>query len=120
MVDDTTRPFRPSRGRVNRHRPEPAPAPAPTQDPATPPAEPAPAPVPARPPRRAPELFVHDRTRAAVRRPAQISDHCAGCGASTRGRTLMATELVEIGGVRVMRVVACSECSDRRRRDLMA
>jgi hypothetical protein len=62
---------------------------------------------------------VHDQTDAALRRPAHLSDRCAGCGASTRGRARMVTELVEVGPVRALRVVACSACPDRRRRDVI-
>jgi hypothetical protein len=103
------------RGRANRHRPriDPAPAPAPARSPAPPKAA---APVPARP---APAPLVHDQTGAALRRPAHLSDRCAGCGASTRGRARMVTELVEAGPVRALRVVACSACADRRRRDVI-
>jgi hypothetical protein len=58
---------------------------------------------------------VHDTTSAAIRRPAQLSDRCAGCGAPTQGRTGMVTELVEVGPVRALRVVACSACPTRHR-----
>jgi hypothetical protein len=58
---------------------------------------------------------VHDQTSGAIRRPAQLSDQCAGCGASTRGRTGMVTELVEVGPVRALRVVTCSACPTRHR-----
>jgi len=49
-----------------------------------------------------------------VSRPAQLSDRCTGCGAPTRGRANMVTELVEFGPIRALRVVACSACPDRR------
>jgi hypothetical protein len=57
-----------------------------------------------------------DHTREALRRPALLSDRCAGCGATTKGRAGMVTELVEAGPIRALRVVACSACPDRRRR----
>jgi hypothetical protein len=63
---------------------------------------------------------VHDRTSEAIRRPAQLSEHCAGCGAPTRGRTGMVTELVEVGPVRALRVVACSVCPSKHRRTVGA
>jgi hypothetical protein len=63
---------------------------------------------------------IHDQTPGALRRPAQLSDRCSGCGAPTRGRAGMVTELVEVGPVRALRVVACSACPDRRRRELSA
>jgi hypothetical protein len=66
----------------------------------------------------APGPDIHDKTRGALRRPAHLSERCAGCGAPTRGRTRMVTELVEVGPVRALRVVACSACPDRRRRDV--
>jgi hypothetical protein len=59
---------------------------------------------------------VYDRTDGAIRRPAQISDRCAGCGTPTLGRSGMVTELVAAGPVQVLRVVACSACPDQRRR----
>lgn len=59
-----------------------------------------------------------DQTRDALRRPALLSDRCVGCGASTKGRQGMVTELVEVGPIRALRVVACSACPDRRRRAL--
>jgi hypothetical protein len=106
------------RGRTNRHRPQIDPAPAPAPAPARAPAPPT---APARPaPRRsAPVPSVHDRTDSALRRPAHISDRCTGCGAPTLGRSRMVTELVESGPVRALRVVACSACPDRRRRDVI-
>jgi hypothetical protein len=122
-VGDTPTRFErePPKGRANRHRPQvdPAPAPAPAPARVPPPPHPAPpqhAPAPAR---RAPVPAVHDQTGGAVRRPAHISDRCAGCGAPTRGRSRMVTELVEAGPVRALRVVACSACPDRRRRDVI-
>jgi hypothetical protein len=59
-----------------------------------------------------------DHTPNAVRRPALLSDRCLSCGASTTGRAGMVTELVEVGPIRALRVVACSACPDRRRRAL--
>jgi hypothetical protein len=59
-----------------------------------------------------------DKTDRAVRRPALLSDRCVGCGAATKGRSGMVTELVEVGPVRALRVIACSACPDRRRRGL--
>jgi hypothetical protein len=59
-----------------------------------------------------------DQTRDALRRPALLSDRCVSCGASTKGRQGMVTELVEVGPIRALRVVACSACPDRRRRAL--
>jgi hypothetical protein len=56
-----------------------------------------------------------DRTPTAVRRPALLSERCAGCGAGTAGRAAMVTELVETGSVRVLWVIACSACPDQRR-----
>jgi hypothetical protein len=53
-----------------------------------------------------------------VRRPALLSDRCVGCGAKTKDVTGMVTELVEVGPIRTLRVVACSACPDRRRRGL--
>jgi hypothetical protein len=107
------------RGRANRHRPQIDPAPGPTPAPARVPAPPrpaAPAPAPVRP---AAAPLIYDQTAGALRRPAHLSDRCTGCGASTRGRARMVTELVEVGPVRALRVVACSECPDRRRRDVV-
>lgn len=102
------------RTRTNRHRPQLEPAPAPARDTlAAPPAPPAPR---KRPP-AAPA--VHDQTPGATRRPAQLSDRCSGCGAPTAGRARMVTELVRVGPVRALRVVACSACPDRRRRDAL-
>jgi len=69
--------------------------------------------------RPAPAPAIYDQTSAALRRPAHVSERCAGCGASTRGRSRMITELVEVGPVRALRVVACSACPDRRRRDVV-
>jgi hypothetical protein len=120
VTDRPTCPDRESpRPRVNRHRPHlqpvPAPAPpAPVRDDAPP--RRAPAPAPARP-RPLPAPVVHDQTPGALSRPAHVSDRCMGCGAPTRGRARMATELVEVGPVRALRVVACSACPPRRRRD---
>jgi hypothetical protein len=37
-----------------------------------------------------------------------------GCGAPTRGRANMVTEVVESGPVRALRVVSCSACPDKR------
>jgi hypothetical protein len=53
-------------------------------------------------------------TPSSIRRPAQISDRCTGCGAPTRGRETMVTELVQAGPVRGLRVVSCSACPDKR------
>ena len=109
----------PHRARNQRHRIDVRPAPEP------PPADLDPsggeAPSPPRPaPRRAVPVArrptVHDRTGDAIRRPAQLSDRCAGCGASTRGRAGMVTELVSVGPVRALRVVACSVCPGRHPR----
>src|SRR3954452_22025808 len=36
--------------------------------------------------------FVRDQTGEAIRRPAQLSERCATCGALSRGRTGMVTE----------------------------
>lgn len=124
MADETTRPDRTAaHARADRHRPHLPPVPeaslvAPDGD--APPAAAGPR-GPARTARapRPVTPVLDDQTRGGLRRPAQISDRCAGCGAPTRGRTLMVTELVEVGPVRALRVVACSECSDRRRRELM-
>jgi hypothetical protein len=101
------------RARADRHRPriDPARAPAPVS------AQPRPAPL--APERAAPAPEVHDRTSAALRRPAHLSDRCTGCGASTRGRARMITELIESGPVRALRVIACSACPDRRRGDVL-
>jgi hypothetical protein len=87
--------------------------------PAAPTAPTAPA-VPARKirtfrPERAP---ARDKTKGAVRRPALLSERCLGCGAGTEGRSGMVTELVEVGPIRALRVIACSACPDRRRRGL--
>jgi len=49
-----------------------------------------------------------------VTRPALVSDRCMGCGAPTRGRETMMTELIEAGPVRALRVVSCSACPDKR------
>jgi hypothetical protein len=105
------------RSRKHRHRIDVGGAP----EPAAPALEPADDKAPARPGQRrtatpAVRPTVHDQTSDAVRRPAQLSDRCAGCGASTRGRTGMVTELVEVGPVRALRVVACSVCPGRHRR----
>jgi hypothetical protein len=111
------------RGRVDRHKivrvpADAPPAPAEREEeavPASPQAAPrvwrarrTPAPLP--PPK--------DTTRDALRRPALLSDRCLGCGAATKGRAGMVTELVEVGPIRALRVVACSACPDRRRRAL--
>ena len=101
--------------RRNRHRVPAAPAPhPPSPGPRTPPAE-APAP---RPPRRLAPLGagsgLYAETAGGVRRPAQLSDRCMGCGAPTRGRANMVTEVVESGPVRALRVVSCSACPDKR------
>jgi hypothetical protein len=118
--------------RVDRHRigmpasepvapAEPALPVAPSAPAAAPLAPPAPVPKPPAPRPRRPEHPVlpvpaaRDLTPGAVRRPAHISDHCLGCGAPTTGRSGMVTELVEVGPVRALRVVACSACSGRRR-----
>jgi hypothetical protein len=53
-------------------------------------------------------------TPRSVRRPAQISERCAGCGAPTRGRANMVTEAVEVGHARVLIVVHCSACPEKR------
>jgi hypothetical protein len=66
--------------------------------------------------RRETRVDVYDRTGGAIRRPAQISERCAGCGAATLGRTGMVTELVSSGPVQALLVVACSACPDQRRR----
>jgi hypothetical protein len=97
-------------------------APAEAIEPAAPALAP-PAPAPAAPtwrkrsfgPARAP---AKDKTTSAVRRPALLSDRCLGCGASTEGRSGMVTELVEVGPIRALRVIACTACPDRRRRAL--
>jgi hypothetical protein len=65
------------------------------------------------------QAFVHDQTPAAIRRPAQLSDHCVTCGASTGGRTRMVTELVDVGPVRALRVVSCSVCPPKPRRGVV-
>jgi hypothetical protein len=49
-----------------------------------------------------------------VSRPAQLSDRCMGCGASTRGRETMVTQFIQAGPVRALRVVSCSACPDKR------
>jgi hypothetical protein len=96
-------------------------APADAIEPAAPAlAPPAPAPAPtwrkrSFGPARAP---AKDKTTSAVRRPALLSDRCLGCGASTDGRAGMVTELVEVGPIRALRVIACTACPDRRRRAL--
>jgi hypothetical protein len=94
---------------------------APTALAPAPPAAPtalAPAPPAARPKRAVRARLAppaKDKTRGAVRRPALLSDRCVSCGASTKGVTGMVTELVEVGPIRALRVVACSSCPDRRR-----
>ena len=131
-------------GRVDRHRiarekaaaaaaaaqaaPPPAP-PAPARAPTTAP-DPSPAPAPAPAPAARPKPAVKrafpaplapapkDKTSGAVRRPALLSDRCVGCGASSKNLAGMVTELVEVGPIRALRVVACSDCPDRRRRGL--
>jgi len=101
--------------RRNRHRVPAAPAPhPPSPGPRTPPAE---APAPRTPRRVAPVgagSGLYAETPGGVSRPAQLSDRCTGCGAPTRGRANMVTEMVEFGPVRALRVVACSACPDRR------
>jgi hypothetical protein len=95
-----------------------APAPAAAPGPA---ATPKPVPKPRRPEHPTlPVPATRDLTPNAVRRPAHLSDHCVGCGAPTSGRSGMVTELVEVGPVRALRVIACSACSDRRRRGLLS
>jgi len=81
-------------------------------------AAPAPVPAPVALPRVAPDSSAptKDRTPGAIRRPALLSNRCLGCGASTTSRSGMVTELVEVGPIRALRVVACSACPDRRRR----
>jgi hypothetical protein len=104
--------------RRNRHRvpaasPEAARSPAPSALPASRPEEPA-----ARAPHRIAPVAagsgLYAETPGSVRRPAQLSDRCMGCGAPTRGRANMVTEVVEFGPVRALRVVACSACPDKR------
>jgi hypothetical protein len=106
--------------RRDRHRARPEAGP-----PASPAPAAAPAPVPGnraqvapRPPRRlapvAPGDGLYAPSAAGVSRPAHLSDRCAGCGAPTRGRANMVTEVVDVGPVRALRVVACSACPDRR------
>jgi len=110
---EETHALRPARR--NRHR---ITAPAPPQPPApAPPAPPAEAPAPRAPRRIAPVgagSGLYAETPGGVRRPAQLSDRCTGCGAPTRGRANMVTEMVEFGPVRALRVVACSACPDKR------
>jgi hypothetical protein len=105
------------RARPDRHRPATDPVRAPVT-PAAPAAPQRPA-KPAAPDRPAPAPTIHDQTIGAIRRPAHLSDRCAGCGASTRGRSRMVTEVVDVGPVRALRVVVCSACPDRRRRDVL-
>jgi hypothetical protein len=122
-------------GRVDRHRIAREKAAAAAAAQASPPAPPAPAPpapaaAPAPAPAPRPKAVVKrafptplapalkDKTRGAVRRPALLSDRCVSCGASTKHLAGMVTELVEVGPIRALRVVACSECPDRRRRGL--
>jgi len=101
------------RARAERHRPRADPAP--TTRAAAAPLRPAKA-AAARP---VAAPVIHDQTGGAIRRPVHLSDRCAGCGSSTRGRARMVTELVDAGPVRALRVVACSACPDRRRRDIL-
>ena len=101
--------------RRNRHRVPAAPVPQPPSPaPLTGPAEDA----AARAPRRIAPVGagsgLYAETPGGVSRPAQLSDRCMGCGAPTRGRANMVTEVVELGPVRALRVVACSACPDRR------
>lgn len=107
-----------SRPRGRRHRINPpvepvAPAPAPAAAVAPPVKPRGTAPVRGR---RETRVDVYDRTGGAIRRPAQISERCAGCGAATLGRSGMVTELVSSGPVQALLVVACSACPDQRRR----
>ena len=103
------------RARRDRHRVPAAPAPPPPAPvrPALPPEAPA-----ARVPRRIAPVGagsgLYAETPGGIRRPAQLSDRCMGCGAPTRGRANMVTEIVEFGPVRALRVVACSACPDKR------
>ena len=101
--------------RRNRHRVAAAPVPQPSSP--APPTRPA-GDAAARAPRRiAPVVAgsgLYAETPGGVSRPAQLSDRCMGCGAPTRGRANMVTEVVELGPVRALRVVACSACPDRR------
>jgi len=111
---EETHALRPARR--NRHRLA-APAPPPQPRAPAPPAPPAEAPAPRTPRRVAPVgagSGLYAETPGGVSRPAQLSDRCMGCGASTRGRANMVTEVVELGPVRALRVVACSACPDRR------
>jgi hypothetical protein len=110
---EETHALRPARR--NRHR---VPAAPPPQPPApAPPSTPAEAPA-ARAPRRIAPVGagsgLYAETPGGVSRPAQLSDRCTGCGAPTRGRANMVTEMVEFGPVRALRVVACSACPDKR------
>jgi hypothetical protein len=104
--------------RRNRHRvPAATPAPVPPAAPAAPAAPPAEQPAPPAPRRIAPVAAgagLYAETPGGVSRPAQLSDRCMGCGAPTRGRANMVTEVVQSGPVRALRVVACSACPDRR------
>jgi hypothetical protein len=111
----------PGRPRGGRHR-----IALPPEKIAPTPAEVAPAPAPAvrpagrhdrtAPPRPDNRVSVYDRTGGAIRRPAQISERCTGCGAPTLGRSGMVTELVAAGPVQALLVVACSACPHQRRR----
>jgi hypothetical protein len=104
--------------RRDRHRlpaasPETAQSPAPPAPPASPAEEPR-----RRAPRRiapvAPGSGLYAEAPGSISRPAQLSDRCMGCGAPTRGRANMVTEVVEFGPVRALRVVTCSACPDKR------
>ena len=111
---EETHALRPARR--NRHRVA-APAPRPQPPAPAPPAPPAEAPAPRASRRIAPVgagSGLYAETPGGVSRPAQLSDRCTGCGAPTRGRANMVTEMVEFGPVRALRVVACSACPDRR------
>jgi hypothetical protein len=101
--------------RRNRHR-VPAETP-PRRAPPAPPAPPVEEPAAHAPRRVAPVAAgsgLYAETPGGVSRPAQLSDRCLGCGAPTRGRSNMVTEVVEFGPVRALRVVACSACPDKR------
>ena len=86
--------------RRNRHRVPAAPVPQPPSPaPLTGPAEDA----AARAPRRIAPVGagsgLYAETPGGVSRPAQLSDRCMGCGAPTRGRANMVTEVIELGPV---------------------
>jgi len=74
--------------------------------------------TPARAPRRlppvAPGVGLYAPSPGGLTRPAQLSERCSGCGSLTRGQTTMVTELVQVGPVRALRVVACSACPEKR------